>query len=350
MNFKINIFKPDILKVFARNLVLFFCLIVAFYTKAQVLIPTPETAFEIQHNFNAEVIKLKNIKRITFEVVDKRDFELVVDKNLVETYEFNNNGFLARFYYTSIIKTIERQTTVNVSNGRRRGYHSSTQTFNEYIYDTISTSYFYSNNNLILKRYHDGALFYESRYYRYDSLNNLTKEMRFRETNNSKDKSIFILGGQLLLSEDSFQYKKYSSGQLHCILLNNENRPYKEQTIDFDSLGRKKSVFENYTAASWIVQNSKFEYNASNRLTMAEFKGNANNEVIMKRTYEYDANNELYTEKQYKNDVLIKELSYVTDEGNHLLNSLVIRDPINKTMRIIKLKYDFGSVGKTGGR
>ena len=354
MKFKINFLLSDICKNFknlhmitTQKLICFFIALgFIFNAKAQILCPTPETAFEIQHNFNAELIKLKNIKRIVFEVVDKKDFELVVDKNLVETYEFNNNGQLSRFYYTNIIKTIEKQTTVNIANGRRRGYRSTVESHNEYIYDTVSTSYFYSGKNLILKRYHDGALFYESRYYRYDSLGNLTKELRFRETNNSKDKTVFILGGQLLLSEDSFQYNKYSSGQLKCILLNNENRPYKEQTINFDSLGRKKSVFEHYTAAAWIMQEQKFEY-VGNRLALAEFRGNANNEVTIKRTYEYDKNNELYTEKQYKNNIFLKELSYVTDEANHLLNSMVIRDPINLTIRIIKLKYDFGSIGKS---
>lgn len=328
------------------GVILFFLLTA---TQAQILVPTPETAFEVQHNFNAELIKQKNIKKITFEIVDKKDFEIPVDKNLVETYEFNTNGQLSRFYYTNIIKTIEKQTTVNVSRGRRRGYYSTVQTHNEYVYDTVSTSYFYANNDLILKRYHDGALFYESRYYRYDSLHNLTKELRYRETNNSKDKSIFILGGQLLLSEDSFQYKKYSSGQLQCALLNNEHRPYKQQTINFDSLNRKKSVSEFYTAAAWISQESKYEY-MNDRMTMAQFRGNANNEVSLKITYEYDSNNELYTEKHYKNDVLMKELSYITDKANNLLNSLVIRDHINKTIRIVKLKYDFGSVGKNSSR
>jgi hypothetical protein len=309
-------------------------------------VPTPETAFEVQHNFNSSLIAQKNIKRITFEIVDKKDFEVAIDKNLVETYEFNNSGLLTRFYYTNIIKTIEKQTTVNVSRGRRRGYYTTTQTNSEYVYDTVSISYFYSGKNLILRRYHDGALFYESRYYRYDSLNNLTKELRYRETNNSKDKSIFILGSQLLLSEDSFQYQKYPSGQLHCALLNNENRPYKQQIINYDSLGRKIAVNEFYTAAAWIMQEQKYEYSAD-RLTLAQFKGNANNEVLLKITYEYDKNNELYTEKHYKNDVLLKELSYITDSTNNLLNSLVIRDHINKTIRIVKLKYDFGSLGKT---
>lgn len=327
----------------------FFCLLFTATTSAQILVAAPETAFEIQHSFNSSLIREKNIKKITFEILDKKDFEVPVDKNLVETYEFNAAGQLSRFYYTSIVKTIEKQTTVNASRGRRKGYYSYTESHNEYVYDTISTSYFYNAaRDLILKRYHDGALFYESRYYRYDSLHNLTKELRYRETNNSKDKSVFILGGQLLLSEDSFQYKKFSNGQLQCVLLNNENRPYKQQTINYDSLGRKISVSEHYTAAAWIMQEQTFEYNPT-RMVSAQFKGNANNQVNMKITYEYDANNELLTEKHYRNDVLQKELSYITDAVNNLLNSLVIRDHVNKTIRIVKLKYDFGSVGKAGG-
>jgi hypothetical protein len=314
--------------------------------RAQVLVPTPETAFEVQHNFNEDLVKLKNIKKITFEIMDKKDYEVPVDRNLVETYEFNSDGKLARFYYTSIAKTIERQTTVNVSRGRRKGFYTSVQTHADYLYDTISTNYYYAGKDLILKRYHDGIMYYESRYYRYDSLHNLVKELRYRETNNSRDKSVFILGGQLLLSEDSFQYKKFNN-QLQCTLLNNENRPYKQQIVNYDSDERRVSINEFYTAAAWITQEQKFEW-AGPRLASAEFKGNADKEVKIRITYEYDSNNELLTEKHYKNDVLQKELSYITDSANKLLNSLVVRDHINKSMRIIKLKYDFGSVGRSG--
>jgi len=320
-------------------IVLFFS---ALFSDAQVLIPTTETAFETQHNFNPEVIKMKGIKKITFEIMDKKDFEVAVDKSLIETYEFNADGKLARFYYTTIVKTNERQITrVN-----RKG-QSVAQTLSDYLYDTISTTYFYSGNNLILKRYHDGVNYYEGRYYRYDSLGNLTKELRFKETNNSPDRSLFILGNQVLLSEDSFQYKKFSSGQLKCTFLNNENRPYKERITNYDSLGRKKNENENYTAASWIMQENKYEYSGKH-LISAQFEGNAGNRVLVKNTYEYDEADELYTEKQYKNDVLLKEISYVTTKGDSLLNSIVIRDPANKSIRIVKLKYDFGMIGKTG--
>lgn len=321
-----------------RWLLVFFCMVNLL--RAQVLLPDPETAFQPQHNFNPVVIKTKGIKKIVFEIIDKKDFEVAVDKSLTETYEFNNDGLLSRHYFTTIVKTLERQVTRLDRKGQK-----TTQVSNDYVYDTVSTSYFYSGDKLILKRYHDGQNYYESRYYRYDSTGLLTKELRYRETNNSPDKNIFILGNQVLMSEDSFQYVRYSSGQVKSILLNDENRPYKERIVNYDSLGRKKNMSESYTSAGWIRQESQFEY-AGNRLISAQFTGNANNAVSLRNTYEYDDLNELYTEKQYKNDLLLKEISYVTSKADTLLNSIVVRDHINKSMRIIRLRYDIGMIGK----
>ncbi len=315
---------------------------------AQVLLPTSETAFEKQHSFNPEIIKKRNIKRIVFEIADKKDFEGVVDKNLTENYEFDTNGMLSRYYYTTIVRTNERIVTIPAKHkGRRKIRDAETKIISDYVYDTISTWYLYNNKQqLILKRYHDGLNYYESKYYRYNSENQLTKELKFKETNISKDKSIFILGNQVLLSEDSFQYNKYSNGQTKCTLLNNENRPYKENLINYDANGNKIKQFESYTAASWIVQEQKFEY-LNNRLSKAEYSGNANTTFTIANTYEFDENKELLTEKQYKNNVMIKEISYVTDSNNKLLNSYVARDPINKSIRIVKLKYDFGALSSS---
>jgi hypothetical protein len=286
------------------------------------------------------MLRARGIRKITFEIIDKKDFEVAVDKSLTETYEFDLEGRISRYYFTTISKTVERHVTKVNRRGQAVFYSSS-----DYAYDTISTSFFYSGDKLILKRYHDGLSYYESRYYRYDTTGNLTKELRFKETNNSPTKGVFILGNQVLLSEDSFQYHKYSSGQVKCIFMNNENRPYKERIINFDEKGRKKNISENYTAASWIMQEYKFAYD-STRLAEAQFTGNANNKVTLKNTYEYDENKELYTEKQFRNDILEKEISYVTNKADTLLNSIVMRDHLKKTMRIIRLKYDLGMVGK----
>ena len=100
-------------------------------------------------------------------------------------------------------------------------------------------------------------------------------------------------------------------------------------------------VSEHYTAASWITQEKTFEY-ANGRLASARFAGNANNNIELRTVYEYDSDGELYGEKQFRNDVLVKEISYVTEKPALLLNSFVIRDHVNKNMRIVKLRYELG--------
>lgn len=322
-----------------RNFWVICVLFLVLHGKAQVLLPSTESAFETQYNFNPEIIKKRGIKKITFDIIDKKDFEVAVDKNLVETYEFNDDGLITRFYFTAIAKTHEKRVTLYGKKGK-----TSSRVELDYVFDTISTTYVYAGKNLVLKRFHDGNAYYESRYYRYDNYGNLTKELRFKETNNSNKKSLFILGNQVLLSEDSFQYQKYGNRQLKRICLNNENRPYKEQIINYDSLGRKKNMNETYTAAAWIVQRHQFEY-GKDGLVKAEFEGNASSPVLMINRYEYDENHELYAEKQFKNDVLLREINYVTDKSNGLLNSFIIRDPALKSLRIIKLIYDFGAIG-----
>lgn len=312
-------------------------IVIGFTTKAQTLKPTPPSAFEPLLEFNTSFIKQQKVKSITFDIIDKKDFEAPVDRNLTHFYEFDSIGLLKRFYYTTIVKTIEKEYHTEPVYRKRRKISSGSVYFkNEYVYDTISTVYIYQNTNLILKRYNDGT-YYESRYYNYDAKNRLSKERRVKETNLSSDKSNFILGSQTVISEDSFQYLDITPRQYKQICLNSENRPYKEIIFNLDSVGNVISKNESYTVA-WIIQNVIYTYN-KNRLASATFKGNANGDVVLKTTYEYDDMNCIYTEKQYKNDVELKEISYVTEKANQRLNSFIIRDPIKKNMRIVKLLY-----------
>lgn len=306
-------------------------------SQGQTLKPTPSSAFEPLLEFNTPFIKQQRIKSITFDIIDKKDFEAPVDRNLMHYYEFDSTGLLKRFYYTNIIKTIEKEYHSQPVYRKRRLISNGSVYFkNEYVYDTISTVYFYKNTDLILKRYNDGS-YYESRYYSYDSKHRVTKERRLKETNLSSDKVNFILGTQVVISEDSFQYLDIHPRQYKQICLNSENRPYKEIIVNLDSAGNVVSKNESYTV-TWIIQNTTYTYDKGH-LTSATFKGNANGDVVLKNTYERDNMNCIYTEKQYKNDVELKEISYVTEKTNQRLNSFIIRDPIKKNMRIVKLLY-----------
>ena len=307
---------------------------------SQTLIPTAENAFENQLPFNTEFIKSQKIKSITFDIIDKKDLQVAEDKGLLTYYEFNTNGLLTRFYNTSIVKVIQKEyhSEPVYRRGRKvsNGYSYSK---NEYIYDTVSTNYFYTDNSLLkLKRYNDGS-YYESYYYDYTTEGKVEKEKRCKETNVSENKTEFKLGGQYIISEESYKYTSTGKNQYKKTCMNDEGRPYKEIIFTFNDAKKPISINEQYTVA-WITQNSNFEYNSKGQLIKASYKSNSNGDMEQVRTYEYDANDCLLTEKQFKNGAILKEISYVTD-ANKKVNSYIIRDPNSKSLRIVKLLYQY---------
>ena len=307
---------------------------------AQTLIPTAETAFENQLPFNTEYIRSQNIKSITFDIIDKKDLQVAEDKGLLTYYEFNTNGLLTRFYNTSIIKIIQKEYhSEPVYRRGRKISNGHSYTKNEYVYDTVSTNYFYNENNLLkLKRYND-ASYYESNYYDYSMEGKIEKEKRCKETNVSENKAEFKLGAQFIISDEVFKYQPTGNNQYKKTCMNDEGRPYKEIIYTLNDASQPISINEQYTVA-WITQNSSFEYNSKGQLTKASYKSNSNGDIEQVRTYEYDTNDCLLTEKQFRNGQLLKEISYVTDVAKKV-NSYIIRDPNNKSIRIVKLLYQY---------
>ncbi len=313
------------------------------HATAQLLFPDYTTVFKKEYTFSPQYINKNQIKKIVFEILDKKDFEAPVDRHLVENYEFSSFGLLLRFYYTDIIKTIEKEVTVPpVYRGKRKIRSGYTYMMNDFIYDTISTTFVYKelSNNLLMKRAHLGSGFYDTRYYRYDSLMNMVEETRYKESNVSQSRNDFILGSQVLVSKDSTTVLKYTEEQTKITYFNSERRPYKEQII-LKKNGNVVAINESYVAASWIQQNQQFEYNEAGQMTMAVFNSNANVNLSYKHTFDYDKNGWLLTEKKYKNDILLTESSFVNDTTSSLVGSIVIRDFANKSIRIIKMKYSY---------
>lgn len=307
---------------------------------SQTLFPTAESAFEPQLPFNAEYIKANKVKSITFDIIDKKDLQVAEDKGLLNYYEFNPQGKISRFYYTTIAKIIQKEYhTGAVYKGRRKISNGHSYTKNEYIYDTVSINYYYTDSLwLKYKRYNDGQ-YYESYYYDYTPEGRVKSEKRCRETNVSPNKYEFKLGSQLVISEESFVYQNTGKNQTKKICSNDEGRAYKEVIYNYNKEHKITSINEQYIVA-WIIQQSSFVYNEEGRLISAVYKGNTNGDQEESRTYDYDANGCVLTEKQYKNGVLQKEISYVTDASKKL-NSYLIRDPNAKTIRIVKLYYQY---------
>ncbi len=314
----------------------------SFHSFSQLFVPDHTTVLKKEYSFYPEYIKQNQIKKVIFEILDKKDFEVPVDKSLVEHYEFNNYGYMTRFYYTDIVKTIEKQVSMPpVYKGKRKIRNAYSYAMNDYIYDTISTTHLFNEaNKLLMKRQHLGNGFYDTRYYYYDSSRHLINVNRFKETNVAQSKNDFILGNQVLLSTDSMKVITYGENQTKVIYFNSEKRPYKEEII-LSKNGKITSINESYVAASWIQQNQQFEYNEKGQLLSAIFNSNANVNLSYKHTYDYDQNGWILTDKHYKNNVLLTETSFVNDVNSSLVNSIVIRDSINKSIRIVKLKYAY---------
>ena len=320
---------------------LFILFFINLSCKAQLLVPGNSGNSDNSFSFNAEEIKKRKIKTIIFEIVDKQDFKIVEDKDLSKHYEFDAEGRLKRSYYTVIKKIIQKEfhTAPVYRRGRLVG-GGGTYSKNVYEFDTLSTNYFYdTKGNLMGKRFNDGT-FYNATYYKYDSVGHVISLLSCKETNANADKSVFTLGMQQINFEEKYKYIYSSPKQYKQQFLNDENRVFKELIVTFNAAKKPIQYNESYVA-TWINQVTNFSYNEQNMLIEKKYTSNASENIELKETYEYDANNLLNTEKHYKNNVLLTETGYVNDADAKMPNSFVTRDYINKTMQIVRINYGY---------
>ncbi|MFN6039844.1 MAG: hypothetical protein ACK452_15350, partial [Bacteroidota bacterium] len=320
---------------------LFLCgIMVVCSIKAQMILPSATGSFDRYPNFNREWIKKNKIKSITFDILDKKDYQVGKDEGLIEKYEFDSDGKLTRFYFTEIAKQTIKETYVPVI--RKKRYRSGGYTRHEkiYEYDTISTRFFYDKDGrLILSRYNEGS-YYEGNYYEYDGEGRITRELRCKETNLTQGSNIFTLGVQNVISEEKFEYQKTGNLKYKKKCLNDEGRVFREIIINTDEGKRIKEMNENFTV-TWISQKTKFWYNNFGQLTQKTFESNADGTQAIRDTFEYDNKGNIIWEKQFMNDVLLNERSYIFNDSGDLVNSFVIRNHTEKSMRITKIIYDY---------
>ena len=320
-----------------RFLLVFF--FINLIVKAQLIIPGNSGNTENSFSFNADEIKKQKIKVIVFEMVDKKDFQIVENKDLSRHYEFNEEGKLKRSYYTVIKKIIQKEFhTGPIYRHKHLVSNGGSYTKEVYEFDTLSTNYYYdAKGNLMGKRFNDGT-FYNATYFKYDSIGRVTSLLSCKETNTNADKNVFILGMQQINFEEKYKYVNSSANQYKQQYLNDEGRIFKEVIVTLNANKQPKQYNESYVT-TWINQVTDFTYNDNKQLIEKKYTSNASENIELKETYEYDSNNLLNTEKHYKNNVLLTETGYVNDADTKLLNSFVTRDYINKSMLIVKLLY-----------
>ena len=321
--------------------------ITPFLVRAQLLLPGMKGNAQNSLTFNASEIKKKKIKLIVFEIVDKKDFQIVEDKDLSRHYEFDSLGRLKRSYYTVIKKIIQKDFhSAPVYHHNRLVSGGGTYSKSIYEFDTLSTNFFYdTQGNLIGSRFNDGT-FYNAMYYKYDSLGRVISLLSCKETNTNVDKHVFTLGMQQINFEEKYKYINSSPNQYKQQYLNDENRVFKEVIVSFNTALQPLQYNESYVT-TWINQVTDFIYNDKGLLIEKKYTSNASEPIELRETYEYDENNLLNTEKHYKNNVMQTETGYINDADTKMPSSFVTRDYINKTMQIVKLVYIYQTTGTT---
>ncbi len=324
------------MRFFTNISAIFFCITL----QAQVFHPPIQHVADNIPDFNFEEIKKHKIKSIVFDMVDKKDWQIAEDKDLSRHYEFDSLGRITRCYYTVIKRIIQKDfQTAPVYKRHRLVKAGSTYSKNVYEFDTLSTTFQYKEGNLSCKRFNDGSS-YNSTYYWYDSLDRVVRILYCKETNASVDRSVFVLGLQQKQFEEKFKYAYSSATQYKKLCLNDEDRPFKEIIVTFNTNQQPKQYNETFTA-TWINQVTDLAYNEKGQLIEKKYTSNAATPVEIKDVFTYDKKNFLDMEKHYKNGVLISETGYVTDALTGIPTSYVTRDPINKSMQIVRLLYTY---------
>lgn len=324
-----------------KKYVLILCFFIIGDCRAQLINTKPVDIPLGPINFNRDYIKQHHIKSISLDIVDKPDGEIIIDKDALQGYEFDASGRLIRYYYTVLTKskTEEIETPALKKKGKIIR-PASTKTLTLFVNDTIFVNVFYDPQDRIVSKRLKTGDFYLGYYYEYNDKQQIKKEVHFKETNINENKKEFTLGVQTLQSSETFQYTVLTPTQVKKTCLNDEGREYKKAIINYDASGNKLS--ESYEfIVSWMRQEIFFKYNNNNELIERVTRSNENGELKLRSVFSYDSKNFLLSEKKYKDEVLLNEISYLYDEVTTLVKSQINRDFKNSSIGITKYFYTF---------
>lgn len=292
-------------------------------------------------DFNSELVKKNRIKKIDITIVDKPDGNIIIDKGARRGYEFNENGYVSKYYYTIFNRIQSEEVLIPAikKNGRIIKAETIRNTI-KYINDTIFINAYYDNQNRIITKRVKSGEYFDTFYYEYNGKGQMIKKLHFKETNISENKNEFILGVQNELSSEFFNYEMITLAQTKIRCINDEGREYKKVIINFDDDENVLSKTHEFIV-SWMRQESTYKYDENGKLLKKTFETNESNEIKEYSLFEYDKSGALLTEIKFKDNVLSNEINYLYDESNTFIKSEVNRDHTNASIVIVKYSYTF---------
>jgi hypothetical protein len=322
-----------------RLIFLFFLFLPAGDFAAQALIRTAGDLRDLPLQFNPDTIRARKIRTAIASIVYKPDNQIIQDKGLMESYDFDSLGRPWRYARTRVkaYSQVDIPHPAVYRRGRRVA-REWTETKFAYVYDTIFVHFYYDSlNRLSIRRMSDGD-YYNTWYYTYNADGMISLQSQFRETNLNNNPHEFKLGMQTMISMEEFRYMRISPTQIKQLCLNDEGKVYKESISDYDAHNRLIAVNQSFVV-SWIRLNDEYTYDSLGRMTAHTWRSNAGDEVEQRDEYHYDSLGNMYQTQQYKNGKLIQEASLLYDPIAQPLYAITNRRFNEGIFDIIKFRY-----------
>lgn len=327
-----------ILKIVFRYSFLLFSTCNAF---AQLINLNPIEVSNSDIYFNSEIIKINKVKSISISIMDKPDGDVIIDKGESRGYEFNQEGYVNRYYYTFLKKTELKEIEIPAIKKKGKTIRpASTRSVIKYINDTVFINVFYDSLMRVLVKRTNIGDYYDAYYYEYDKEGKLKKEVHCKETNISETKKDFILGVQSILSSETFEYEKLTATQYKKRCLNDEGREYKKGIVNYDKTGKKISEYYEFMV-SWMRQEKNYTYDELGRLIKQSNISNDSGEKNEHFIYEYSKDGKLLSKIQFNGTTLVYETNYMYDDNTGLIKSEVNRNHKENGIDIVKYSYTF---------
>ncbi len=255
--------------------------------------------------FRDRMIKAKKITQITVKYFSKPDGAPIGDGGIIHQYFFDTTGKMTKSMYLQ-------------KEGKK--------------WDTVTCTYLYENNNLVVKRKQIGD-FYDTWYYKWNKDTMLQNEYHVQETNDTgKDAT------RKIISADSFAYIVYPK-QTQQYTYNEEHKIFRKTIIQYDDDRHFVSRNCSYAVGSLYAQ-VDVQYDSLGKMIGYINTDNLNGDIHKKTMLKYDTHGNVAEENVWEDDKQTHRMEYLYDKANELVSDELDRDIAKAIIYILRFSYN----------
>ncbi len=293
------------------RLFLIFLIFFPFFFKAQLLDNSDCLVFSDAPFFYEKFIKQNQIKQIVGVISTKKSLQVIEQRNLVNTYVFDQEGRLSKQY---------------------RSFNGSTSK------DTTFITYYYNAQGAVeVQRTSDSYGFFSNNY-TFNENGDIASKTYCRDENLSS-RNNFKLGKQHVIVQETFSYEISDSTKSKSTY-NSHGKKYQTITSFYNEHGLK------YKEEKKLLINKKksithYNYDDKGNVKEKTVYPNFNKPYHTTTKYQYDSLGNLEYIDEYKNDTHITHKEIIYNKSTLLMKALLIQDIETNYIKIIKYSYQY---------